>query len=301
MNQLATFVKRNIKIFFRDRGLFFVSLITPVILLILYITFLGTIFKSSFMETFPAGMQVDEGILNGLVGGQLISSLLAVVPITVAFCANMVCPQDKMLGVVDDFMIAPTSRVSLGFSYFIATFICDLIISSCALVGGLIYIRAIGWYLSGADVVRTVLAAVLLCVFGSALSSVINSALKSQGAMSAVGSLVSSVYGFICGAYMPLASFGKGLRDALMFLPGTYGTSLLRNALMTGPMRELASRYNLPASVIESFKDATDGNIYFSGNPVPSYAKYIVLGCAAAGCCLLMCIVVVAGGKKKRG
>ena len=34
-------IKRNIKLFFKDKGMFFTSLITPAILLVLYVTFLG--------------------------------------------------------------------------------------------------------------------------------------------------------------------------------------------------------------------------------------------------------------------
>ena len=35
---LAILIKRNVKLFFKDKGMFFTSLITPVILLVLYAT-----------------------------------------------------------------------------------------------------------------------------------------------------------------------------------------------------------------------------------------------------------------------
>ena len=35
MRELTSFTRRNIKLFFKDKGLFFTSLITPVILLVL--------------------------------------------------------------------------------------------------------------------------------------------------------------------------------------------------------------------------------------------------------------------------
>ena len=43
MKQLSALVKRNTKLYFRDKGMFFTSLITPLILLVLYGTFLGNI------------------------------------------------------------------------------------------------------------------------------------------------------------------------------------------------------------------------------------------------------------------
>ena len=48
MNSLSFLIKRNIKLFFKDKGVFFTSLITPLILLVLYVTFLGNVYKDSF-------------------------------------------------------------------------------------------------------------------------------------------------------------------------------------------------------------------------------------------------------------
>ena len=36
---LQTLIKRNIKVYFKDKGVFFPSLITPLILLVLFVTF----------------------------------------------------------------------------------------------------------------------------------------------------------------------------------------------------------------------------------------------------------------------
>ena len=44
MSTLLVLVKRNVKLYFKDKGMFFTSLITPAILLLLYATFLGNIY-----------------------------------------------------------------------------------------------------------------------------------------------------------------------------------------------------------------------------------------------------------------
>ena len=41
MTGLGALIRRNCKLFFKDKGMFFTSLITPVILLVLYATFSG--------------------------------------------------------------------------------------------------------------------------------------------------------------------------------------------------------------------------------------------------------------------
>lgn len=45
MKQILALVKRNVKLYFKDRGTFFTSLITPVILLVLYGTFLKNVYE----------------------------------------------------------------------------------------------------------------------------------------------------------------------------------------------------------------------------------------------------------------
>ncbi len=135
--------------------------------------------------------------------------------------------------------------------------------SACGLC--LVYVAFSGWYLSAFEVLLLFLDVTLLVFFGSALSSVINFFLNSQGQISAVGTIVSSGYGFICGAYMPLSSFSEGLRNVLMFLPGTYGTSIIRNHSMRGALQEMKDK-GIPIDVIKQIEDAMDCNLYFFDN-----------------------------------
>ena len=270
-------VRRNTKLFFKDKGLFFTSLITPLILLVLYATFLSNVYRSSFEQVFSQFGKdlVSDKQLSGLVGGQLMSSLLAVSCVTVSFCSNMLMVQDKISGAYNDLMITPLKRSNLALSYYISTTISTLIICLIALIACLAYVAVIGWYLTFTDILFLLLDIFLVSTFGTALSSVINYFLSSQGQISAVGSIVSSCYGFICGAYMPLATFGSGLRNAVMFLPGTYGTALIRNHSLNGIMNELST--TLPAEAIKGLKDSIDCNIYFFNTKVEIGTMYLVV------------------------
>ena len=86
MSTTSTLIKRNIKLFFKDKGMFFTALITPVILLVLYATVLGNVYRDSLTAGIPEGIEPSKNIIDGLVGSQLISSILAVSCVTVAFC-----------------------------------------------------------------------------------------------------------------------------------------------------------------------------------------------------------------------
>lgn len=281
MTGLYNLTLRNVKLFFKDKGMFFTSLITPIILLVLYATFLANVYKDSFTSAMPAGLEISDKLINATVGGQLFSSLLAVCCVTVSFCSNMLMVADKVTGARRDLTVTPVKRSVVALSYYIATEITTLIICLIATGASFIYLANAGWFLSGTDILYILLDIFLLTMFGTALSSIINFFLSSQGQISAVGTVVSAGYGFICGAYMPISQFGAGLQKVLSFLPGTYGTSLLRNHALRGVFAEMAD-IGFPNEIINGIKDSVDCNLYFFGKNVSLSAMYVILAGAAA-------------------
>ena len=277
MKTLRALVKRNTKLFFKDKGMFFTSLITPAILLVLYATFLSKVYKDSFLAALPAGIPMTDELINGCVGGQLLSSILAVSSVTVSFCSNMLMVQDKANGSIKDITISPVKGSVLALGYYLSTLVSTLIICFAATAICLIYVASIGWYMSIADVIMLIFDIFLLVMFGTALSSIINFFLSTQGQISAVGSIISSCYGFICGAYMPISQFSVGLQRVLSFLPGTYGTALVRNHAMRGVLEEM-SNVGFPKDAINGIKDTVDCNLYFFENKVNVGTMYIILG-----------------------
>lgn len=278
MNIIYILTKRNVKTFFKDKTMFFTSLITPIILLVLYVTFLAKVYKSAFLANIPLGVSVSEKIVNGMVGGQLFSSLLAVSCVTVAFCANMLMVTDKINGARKDFYITPVKKSYLAISYYVGTLFTTLLVSLVAIAVSFIYLAITGWCLSFGDVMLILFDTFLLTMFGTALACIINVFLSSQGQVSAVGTIVSAGYGFICGAYMPISQFGSALQHILMFLPGTYGTSLIRNHSLNGVYKQMA-KDNFPPEVIEAIKDSVDCNLYFFDNKVSVGTMYgVILG-----------------------
>ncbi len=297
MNILKALIKRNTKLFFKDKGMFFTSLITPAILLVLYATFLGNVYRESFTSALPDGFELADKLIDGTVGGQLISSILAVSCVTVAFCSNMLMVQDKANGSIKDLTVSPVKGSALALSYYISTLISTLIICFAAAGICLIYVAFKGWYMSVSDVLLLLLDIFLLVMFGTALSSIINFFLSSQGQISAVGTVVSSGYGFICGAYMPISQFSQGLQKVISFLPGTYGTSLVRNHAMRGVYAEMLNQ-GFPKETVEAIKDSVDCNLYFFGNKVEMSSMYLILALTSATLIAVYILMNVRKGKK---
>ncbi len=301
MTELKALVKRDTKLFFKDKGLFFTSLITPMILLLLYVTFLGKVYRDSFLLTLEGvGVEIEipKRLVDACVGGQLMSSLLAVCCVTVAFCSNMLMVNDKVNGSANDLNITPVKTSTTALAYYVSTAFSTLIVCFAAAAVCMIYLAFVGWYMSVVDIALLFLDVFLLVMLGTAMSSIINIFLSSQGQISAVGTIVSSGYGFICGAYMPISQFPESLQKVIAFLPGTHGTSLLRTHSMSGTFREM-SAIGVPNDVIEGIKATVDCNVNFFGHKVDVPVMYLVLG---GSCVLLLGVYILihmARSKKK--
>ena len=115
--------------------------------------------------------------------------------------------------------VSPISKAQLYLGYFLSTVVNSLLVNGLALVLCLGYMYKMGWYMSAVDVFWVLLDEILLVLFGSTLSSIVSFPLTTQGQLSAVGTIVSAGYGFLCGAYMPISNFGSGLQKVLSYLP----------------------------------------------------------------------------------
>lgn len=189
--------------------------------------------------------------------------------------------QDKANNTIMDFRITPARSSIISMSYYMATLISTLMICFAATGVCLLYVYFVGWYMTASDVLFLFLDVLILVLFGTALSSIINFFLSTQGQISAVGAIISAGYGFICGAYMPISSFGDGLQKALAFLPGTYGTSLIRNHALNGVLTEVQDQ-GIPEEVVEEIRSSLDCNIQLLGDTVDIPQMYIILTATTA-------------------
>ena len=288
IKKLGALVQRNIKCYFKDKFLFFVSLITPMILLVLFVTFLRGVYMDSFDAIFSMFefKPSDSRVVEGLAGSWLLSSILAVCSVTVAVCSNAVMISDKIEGSVNDLLVSPVKGTTVSISYFIANFIVTMIVMITVMVIGFIYLAAVGWYIPAGDVFMIFVDIVCCVLFGTLLSGVVESFISSQGGLSAFSTMISSMYGFICGAYMPLSQFAEGMRNFICVLPGTYSVGIVRKHFMTGYVNKLGEM-GLSYEGQKALMDGFDGNLYVGSTQIPIWAMYLIL--------LGTCAILLAG------
>ena len=75
---------------------------------------------------------------------------------------------------------------------------------------------------------------------------------------------------------MPISNYPDGLRKVLSFLPGTYGTCLLRNHALAGVYDSMADE-GLPAEFVDGIRESIDCSLTFFGHPVSVGVMYAVL------------------------
>ncbi len=302
--KMISLISRNTKCYFKNKFTFFTSLITPLILFVLFATFLKNIYIESF-ENIATEFEITIGkrALNGVTGAWLMSSTLSVSSVTVAFCSNIIMVEDKMNASINDINVSPIKRTTVAVSYFISNFFVTFIVIVAIMLIGHIYLACVGWYIPVSDVFMILVDCICGILFGTLLAGIVESFISSQGGISAVSTLVSSMYGFICGAYMPFSQFSEGLRNFLGLLPGTYGVGIMRNHYMNGYIDEIVKGATDPTiadNLSKGLKDGFDANLYVFGNRIPLGAMYgILLGSCAVLLAVYIVIIILRNKNKK--
>ena len=264
---------RNIKLYFKDKMTFFVSLITPLILLVLFIAFLKSTYEDSILSIIQ-GFDLDQSLIDAFTGGWLFSSVLATSCITVAFCSGMMVI-DKINRANIDFMVSPVKKSTLQLSYVLANLFSTFIITFVLLIVGLIYLACVGFYITFVDILLIVFGIIITSLFGTILANIIWTFTHSQGVVSGVCTFVSALYGFICGAYMPISTMGQGMQYFVSLLLGTYATILFRQGFLNSVLNRM--KETLPQEMINGIASGFDVKMSFFGHDVSTLALILVI------------------------
>lgn len=273
LRKMSYLTLRNIKLYFKDKMTFLVSLITPLILLVLFIAFLKSTYEDSILSIIK-GFDLDQSLIDALTGGWLFSSVLATSCITIAFCSGMMVI-DKINRANIDFMVSPVKKSTLQLSYVLANLFSTFIITFVLLIVGLIYLACVGFYITFVDILLIVFGIIITSLFGTILANIIWTFTHSQGVVSGVCTLVSALYGFICGAYMPIRTMGQGMQYFVSLLPGTYATVLFRQGFLNSVLNRM--RETLPQGMINGIASGFDVKMSFFGHDVSTLALILVI------------------------
>ena len=250
---LGDLIRRGLKMYLSDKMAVFLSVLSPLIILFLYLMFLGDIQYNSVMDTLDKlPIEVSNDAVHAFIDGWMLAGVLAVSCITVSFCAQYIMINDRETGAVMDMLTSPIKRSVLSVSYFVVNFIITTVVVGIIAVIALIYLAISGWYLNGADVGKLIGILLLSVLSASLFTTLISMFFRTQSAHGGASGILSAAIGFFIGAYMPIAVFPKAIQYFVLFMPGTYSAGVLRNILMRGALDSMIE--NVPAAAVETMR-----------------------------------------------
>ena len=233
--------KRNMLVFFTDKGTLFFSMLTPMIILLLYILFLKNSILSS-LQNAATGLEnlVAEKDIAQFVNGLLLTGIISSALITIPYNALEIIVRDREDRVDLDMLSTPVKRFEIILSYFCAAVISAFMQTMVVLAVGIGILSMSGdMYLTALDIVKLVGAVFLGTVSSTSVFMVVMMFFKSMGTCGAFMGILSAVSGFVIGAYMPLSQFNKGIQNVCNLVPATGITVLIRNYLTGGILRHM--------------------------------------------------------------
>ena len=244
MRGILGFIKRNVLLFFKDWQSILFSLLTSIIVLVLYLLFLKGTFVSaiqSAMEQYPGlASMVPQKDIDMFANLFLLSGILGSAMISVPFSCITVLVKDRANKVDYDILATPMKRGQIIFAYFVSAVLTSILLNSIILAVGLIGICLQGnMYLNISQVVKAFSIVALGSISASAIFMIVVLFFKSVSACEAFFGILSAASGFVIGAYIPISQFSNGVQTVCNLFPASQITIMLRNILLNGLLEHI--------------------------------------------------------------
>ena len=305
MRGILGFIKRNVLLFFKDWQSILFSLLTSIIVLVLYLLFLKGTFVSAIqraMEQYPglASMVLQKDI-DMFANLFLLSGILGSAMISVPFSCITVLVKDRANKVDYDILSTPLKREQIIFAYFVSAVLTSTLLTDIILAVGLIGIRMQGnMYLNISQVVKVFSVVALGSISASAIFMIVVLFFKTVSACEAFFGILSAASGFVIGAYIPISQFSNEVQTVCNLFPASQITIMLRNILLNGLLEHINTSLQgvdqgmFVLSLKEYFTfQAKLFNGYLDMNKMLEYILGVILFC------IVVQIVIYSGSYKK--
>lgn len=237
-------VKRNLKLYFRDKSGVCFSLLAVLITIILYAVFLGNVWATDEM--------VNLNGIDALMNSWLVAGLLAIATVTTTMGAFGVIVDDRAKKISKDFYSTPIKRGSIVSGYILNAFIVGVIMSVITLILAELFIVAKGGALLTPLACIKVIGLILLAsITNTAMVGFIISFFKSHSAFGTASTILGTLIGFLTGIYLPIGSLPESVQIVIKLFPVSHAAALLRQVLMEAPIQNTFD--GIPTQQLENF------------------------------------------------
>ena len=277
---MTAFAARNLKLYFRDKGTVFFSMLAILITIGLYVLFLGDVY---------AGNIVGDGIVitgaREIIDNWVMSGIVAEASITISHGVLGVVIADKARKITKDFYVSPVKKSALTGGYIICAFIVSVIMTMITFVLAQGYIWLNGGTILSLENLTKVFGIILVVNFASTgLMAFFVSLFKSQQAYSSASSVIGTLVGFVLGIYLPIGMYPTLVQWIIKCFPISHGAVLLRQIMMQSAMEKVFA--GIPAEYQEEVC-VYFGETYYFGDfkvdPVTSVCVLLATGVVFMG------------------
>ncbi|MBF1269591.1 MAG: ABC transporter permease [Oribacterium parvum] len=305
MRGILGLIKRNLLLFFKDWQSILFSLLTSIIVLVLYLLFLKGTFVSamqSAMEQYPGLVSmIAEKDIDMFANLLLLTGILGSAMISVPFSCITTLVRDRANKVDYDILATPMKRGQIIFAYFVSAVLSSTLLTGFILAIGLVGISLQGdTHLNGIQLVKAFAVVALGSISASAIFMIVVLFFKSVSACEAFFGILSAASGFVIGAYIPISQFSNGVQTVCNLFPASQITIMLRNILLNGLLEHIntslagVDQGMFVFSLKEYFSfQAKLFNGYLDMNKMLEYILGVILFCTVAQ------ILIYSGSYKK--
>ena len=284
---MISFVSRNLKVFFRDKTAVFFSLLAVLIVLGLYIFFLGDVWVDSFPNI--------KGVKN-LMNCWIIAGLIGVTSVTANMGAFGTMIEDKSKNKIKDFYVSPIKKSKIVGGYIIRSFIVGSIMSVVTLIISQIYLVYSGVdVLNFKELTEVFLIILMTSLSNSAMILFIVSLFSSEKAFSTASTIVGTLIGFITGIYLPISMLPDSVQIIVKLFPTSHGISILRQIFMKKQMD--ISFADVPTNYINEFKESM-GVVYYINDKLVSNTTSVFILIASTIIFFFLAVLILYKKKK---
>jgi len=257
-------IKRMLMLFFRDWANVFFSLLAVLIIIGLYVLFLG----HSLEQSLRAALGFDANQIGLVVASVTLAGMIAVASVTSCLGALGVSIADKQ-NAAKDFFTSPVARWKITLGYVLGSAVVGLVMTLIALILCVTYITAKGGALPGAaDCGRLLLTVILSVLCGNGMMFFVALLIKSQSAFAALSTVTGTLIGFLMGIYIPVGSLPQGVQWVIKCFPPAHGASMFKQVLADSQMSQLLA--GAPPETLVKFRE-TFGVVFAYGGYVSNF------------------------------
>lgn len=266
-------VKRNMLNYFYDKTSIFFSMLSVLLLVLVYVLFLGQLQIDNVIDLVGDIEGIGGLTLSWLVAGLVVTSTLTV---SLSTMSDIVTDRENKM--FQDFYVAPIKRSSIVFAYIISAIIIAFMMSYITYTLGALYI---GFSTSIWMPLSTWIGMLLIILLSTALfasmSFIILSFVKTTSAAGTINTLIGTLIGFFAGIYVPFGAFSKSFQNIIQLNPAAQIVVLMRH-LMTKPYLDIVFN-GAPLDASIKYKEAYGITLNLFGQEIQfTWIIFISLG-----------------------